>query len=120
MSNLIKKSVYTISGLGLLWVNSINTHAGDMFWTNRATNDIIWEERALETALQWYIGTLMTFLYILAVAYALWGWFQILTAGWDEEKVKKWKTILIQWAIWLLVIFISGSLVKWVLWVLWA
>jgi len=51
---------------------------------------------------------------ILNVVFALWGGFNILTAGGDEEKVKKGKTILIQAAIGLVVIFLASSIVQWI------
>jgi hypothetical protein len=38
-----------------------------------------------------------------------------LTAGWNEDKVKTWKTVIINAAIWIVVIFIVGSVVKWIL-----
>ena len=60
----------------------------------------------------------MTFLYLVAVLYALWGGFLILTAGGEDDKVTKGKTILIQWGIWLLVIWLAGTIVKWILSVL--
>jgi len=57
----------------------------------------------------------MVFLAIIAVLYLLWGGFQILTAGGDEEKVTKGKTIIIQAGIGLLVIFLANSIVQWIL-----
>lgn len=60
----------------------------------------------------------MTFLYLIAVMYALWGGFQILTAGGDDKKVSAGKTILIQAGLGLLVIWLSGTIISWVLSVL--
>lgn len=56
----------------------------------------------------------MLFLSIIAVLYGIWGGFQIVTAGGDEEKVKKGRTILIQVVIGIIVIWLAGSIVKWV------
>jgi len=55
------------------------------------------------------------FLALIGVCYGLWGGFQIVTAGGEEEKVKKGRTILIQVAIGLVVIFLANSIVQWVL-----
>jgi len=123
MKNLVKKSLYTTAWtvFAIQWTlnsvfanNSVNPTA--TFWTSTAniTADNL-EKDGLENALQRYVNFIMTFLYLIAVFYALWGWFQILTAWWDEEKVKKWKTILIQWAMWLLVIWLAWTIVSWVL-----
>ena len=54
------------------------------------------------------------YLSILAVCYGIYGGFQIVTAGGDEEKVKKGRTILIQVGIGIIVIWLAGSIVKWV------
>lgn len=67
-----------------------------------------------DSAVQTLITNAIGFLYLVAVVYALWGGFQILTAGGDEEKVKKGKTILIQAAIGLVVIFLASSIINWV------
>lgn len=56
----------------------------------------------------------MVYLSIIAVMYGLWGGFQIVTAGGDEEKVKKGRTILIQVIIGIIVIWLAGSVVRWI------
>jgi len=61
------------------------------------------------------VGNVMFFLGIIAVLYGIYGGFLILTAGGEEEKVKKGKTILIQVGIGLVVIFLANSIVQWVL-----
>ena len=67
-----------------------------------------------DSAIQVLITNAISFLYLVAVVYALWGGFNILTAGGDEEKVKKGKTVLIQAGIGLVVIFLASSIVKWI------
>lgn len=61
------------------------------------------------------LGFLVGLLYFIAVLFALWGGFQILTAGGDEEKVKKGKTTLIQAVIGLIVIFLASQIINWVI-----
>lgn len=61
------------------------------------------------------LGFLVGLLYFIAVLFALWGGFQILTAGGDEEKVKKGKTTLIQAVIGLIVIFLASQIITWVI-----
>lgn len=121
--NTVKKISYSTIWLWLSSLATLNTFAWwaseTTFWVNKATTTSQnLENRSLPDAIQFYVNFLMTFLYLIAVMYALWGGFQILTAGWDDEKVKKWKTILIQWAMWLLVIWLAWTIVKWVLSVL--
>lgn len=61
------------------------------------------------------LGFLVGLLYFIAVLFALWGGFQILTAGGDEEKVKKGKTTLIQAVIGLIVIFLASQIINWII-----
>lgn len=123
MNNLVKKSLYATAGTALVAVNSVNSVlAGgpdSTFGVTKAGTVTGWLENApLADTIQSYVNFLMTFLYLIAVLYALWGGFQILTAGGDDDKVSKGKTILIQGATGLFVIWISGTIIKFVLSVL--
>jgi hypothetical protein len=57
----------------------------------------------------------MFFLGIVAVIYGIYGGFLILTAGGEDDKVKKGKSIIIQVSIGLVIIFLANSLVQWVI-----
>ncbi len=65
--------------------------------------------------MQTLITNALAFLAILGVVYGIYGGFQIITAGGDEEKVKKGRTIIIQVLIGLVVIFLANSIVEWVI-----
>jgi len=67
-----------------------------------------------DVEIQNLINKALLYLSILAVVYGIWGGFQIVTAGGDEEKVKKGRTILIQVGLGIIVIWLAGSIVKWV------
>ena len=82
--------------------------------TVRVDDELKGSAEGADSAIQVLIANAITFLYLVAVVFALWGGFNILTAGGDEEKVKKGKTILIQAAIGLVVIFLASSIVNWV------
>lgn len=116
--NAMKKSSYAVAWLALGSLANLQALAQSdtTFWVNKATTTSQnLENRPLSEAIQYYVNFLMTFLYLVAVLYALYGWFLILTAGWDDDKVSKGKTILIQWGLGLLVIWLAGTIVKWVL-----
>lgn len=68
-----------------------------------------------DTAIQSLLRNAMLFLGIVAVLYGVYGGFLMVTAGGEEEKMKKGRTILIQVAIGLVVIFLANSIVQWVL-----
>ncbi len=107
MKNL-KTIAYATAGLTLLNINIVN--AGLNVPTTGAEQITTW--RPLVETIQWWIAALMTLLYIVAVVFWLWGAFNILTAAWDEEKVKKWKSVILNAVIWIVVIFIVGSLMS--------
>lgn len=45
---------------------------------------------------------------IWAIAY---GWFMMVVSTWDDEKIKKWKDIVIWWMVWALWIVWASSLI---------
>ena len=61
------------------------------------------------------LNYILGFLGLVAIAFAMYGGFQILTAGWDDEKVKKGKTTLINALLGIFVILISYTLVNWLI-----
>ena len=113
MKNIIKSTIYPFIWVMLLglW----NTYAAIKFWQEKVDTGLQWSQEWADTAIQKLITNFMAFLYLIAVVYLLWWGFNILTAGWDEEKVKKWKTVIIQSWIWLLVIFLANSIVQWIM-----
>ncbi|MGE4443874.1 MAG: hypothetical protein AB7E37_02700 [Candidatus Altimarinota bacterium] len=117
----IKKTSYGVAGVVLSSMASLSAFAQSdtTFGVNKAsTTGQNLENRPLSEAVQYYVNFLMTFLYLIAVLYALWGGFLILTAGGEDDKVTKGKTILIQGGLGLLVIWLAGTIVKWILSVL--
>ncbi len=119
MKNTIKNTAYAATGAWLLALNTV-TNAMDLkatknnnTWENGTNGDFV---TTLDTMLGYVIGLL----YFIAVAFALYGGFQILTAAWDEEKVKKGKTTLINAVIWLIVIFLASIIVNWIISLTWS
>ncbi len=92
-----------------------NSFAAIGFGTKPLDGGLQGTGNTLEVAIQKGITYFTTFLYIIAVIYGLYGGFLMMTAGGDEEKVKKGRTILIQVGIGLVVIFLASSIVSWIL-----
>ena len=109
----------TLSKIALTGVSTVltleQTFAAIDAGIGKVDPTLIWNTNTAETAIQIYIGKAMTFLAILAVVYGLYGGFLMVTAGGEEEKMKKGRTILIQVAIGLVVIFLANSIVQFVL-----
>jgi len=64
--------------------------------------------------INWVLGILS----LIVLVICLRGWFQMVTASWDEEKYKKWFKILKQAWLWLVVIWLSWFIVTIVFWIL--
>lgn len=60
---------------------------------------------------------ILWFLFILALILIIYAWFMVMTASWDDSKVKKWKAIITYTIIWLIIIFLAYSIVLWLAWI---
>jgi hypothetical protein len=112
------KKIAKVSFYWLIWAFSLAqvaiSEAAMSTWKSNVNDGIVWSTDSADQAVQVLITSAIRFLYLVAVVYWLrWG-FNILTAAWDEEKVKKWKTIIIHTIIWLIVIWLVGSIIEWV------
>lgn len=67
----------------------------------------------LSTAVQNLIASFSGILALVALVYGIYGGFLMFTAGGDEEKVKKGRTIIMQVGIGLVVIFLANAVVRW-------
>lgn len=113
MTNNIKKYFYAWAWMALLAQNTLAQAAISFGWSSTVNSGLKGSDQSADQSVQTLIWNGLKFLYILAVVYGIWGWFQILTAAWADDKVKKWKTILIQALTWLVVIWLAGSIVQW-------
>lgn len=56
---------------------------------------------------------LIWLIYLIAIVFGIYAWFQILTSWGDDWKIKKWKQTLIYVVIWLAVLLLSSVIVNW-------
>lgn len=106
----MKKIIYSLIGfvfLGLNYVSAMDVQKPVDQW-------LVWDKDPLDIAVQKIIWNATKFLSLIAVIYALWGWFLMLTAWWKDEQMKKWRTIIMQALIWLIVIWLANSIVSFV------
>jgi len=112
MKNIFKASIAALAVSHATLVTAIDFEGSSPGATVNAelkgTTTNLWD------TVQGFIDFLIGFLYLVAVIYALWGGFNILTAGGDEEKVKKGKTVIIQAIIGIIVIFLASSIITFV------
>lgn len=124
MKNIIKKSLYTTAWILLSSQAALANSTSGLSSTIKSTGSAT----ALENwTTGWFIETIQNIisyaawlLYLIAVVFALYGWFQILTAWGDDGKVKKGKTTLINAALWLAAIFLASTIINWVITLFWS
>lgn len=84
-------------------------------FNNQKPTTVDGSKQTADQAVQGIVNNAMVFLTILAVLYGIYGGFLMLTAGGEEDKVAKGRTILIQVAIGIIVIWLAGSIVNFVM-----
>jgi len=112
MKNIIKTTAYSAVALASIATTFAKPNYGEnevqARFAPEQSNDI---KATLSNILTYILG----FLSIIAIGFAIYGGFQILTAAWDEDKVKKGKTTLINALIGIFVIMMAWSIVGWLL-----
>ena len=112
MKKVLKTSFYVAASMLLTGLHTV-TNAIDT-GANRVDQDIVVQWTA-DQVIQTWLQNLLTFLYLVAVILGIWWGFNILTASWDEDKVKKGKTIILQALAWVVIIFLAWSIVEWLI-----
>jgi Type IV secretion system pilin len=110
--NTLKKLALTTAATAITLEQSF---AAISLGGDKVKGEISGSTEGADTAVQGLVKNAMAFLAIVGVLYGIYGGFLMVTAGGDEEKVKKGRTILIQVAIGLVVIFLANSVVQFIL-----
>lgn len=112
MKNIIKTTVYSTVAL-----SSIAYTSAIEFWEDKAKK-FAWDGNGGGTTLMGMVENILTFVlgftWLIAVVFAVYGGFQIMSAGWDDDKVKKGKTTLINALIGIFVVLVAYTLVGWI------
>lgn len=111
MKNL-RNAVVATAGLTALTLT--NTANAAINVTTENAEQIALDD-SLANVINGWIALFFNFLYLVAVLYGLYGGFLILTAAGDDDKVGKGKKVIINAVIGLVVIFLVGALMRWVI-----
>lgn len=78
----MKKLFYSALGLSMIWLNYVNAGNSDPFWEGKVDPSLTWPwpGQTADQSIQTIIGNAIWFLYLVAVVYALWWGFLMLTA----------------------------------------
>lgn len=88
---------------------------GDTFWVDRITENLQNGGDDLVLTADNIFGYIIWLFYFIAMIFAIYGGFTILTSGGDEEKVKKGKNLIIYVVIGLALVFLASQIVTWII-----
>ncbi len=109
--NTFKKLAYAGAATVMLVEQKIFADWKSLFGTDNATGlDPNWKDA--NVAIMDVVKALLQFVTLIAVAYALYGGFMILTAGGDDARAKKGRTIIIQVLIGIVVMWLAYAIVS--------
>lgn len=120
-------ALLTITSLASAWWNPFSTsnnldnpYKGQWYdldkWLKEVKNTVTWIEtnRSFSDYIQDVVVYLLGFVTIIAIIYMIYWGIILMTSAWDEEKVKKTKSIITYVIIWIFVIWLAYSLVAWI------
>ena len=108
MKNSIKLIIFWIL---FFYIN--HTFAMD-FWLDKIDKWLInWGWWWLVEVVTNILKYLIWLIYLIAIVFWIYAWFQILTSWGDDWKIKKWKQTLIYVVVWLAVLLLSSVIVNW-------
>ena len=122
MKNTFKKVLFSLWAIGLVWIGIYGTTNAQL--TPDPNSPQIWNvdittpDNKLINVITLFINRILWLLATIALVICLRWWFQMLTAAGDENKYKKWFTILKQAWIWLIIIWLSWLIVRLIFWVI--
>ena len=90
----------------IVWDQATIVDGVDLIDTNRNTNN------DLIIVIKNWINRILGVLSLIALIILLWGWFQMVTAAWDEKKYEAGFTILKQAAFGLMMIWVAWFVVS--------
>jgi hypothetical protein len=79
-----------------------------LIWTWR---DIIFDWAQIEIKSKAFFNHMVEFILIfawpVAIFFLILAWYYFITASWDEDRIKKWKNIIINVILWFIILLMS-------------
>jgi hypothetical protein len=113
----MKKYIYMLFLYFLVMQNNLVCYwdARSLFWTEKVDPAFKSWDTDFITLIDNIAIYIIWLVYFIAVMIAIYGWFLILTSWWEDDKVKKWKNIVIYMIMWIIIIFLASQVVHWVI-----
>ena len=86
-------------------------------WIDLVKDEVnsIYTDKPFSEKVQDIMLYLIWFVSFIAILYIIYAWFMILTWAWEEEKLKKAKTIIYYVAIWIILIWLAYPIVMFII-----
>ena len=86
-------------------------------WIDLVKDEVnsIYTDKPFSEKVQDVVLYLIWFVSFIAILYIIYAWFMILTWAWEEEKLKKAKTIIYYVAIWIILIWLAYPIVMFII-----
>lgn len=84
------------------------------FWLPKVNDWIVNKTWNIRDTVVDVIVYILWFIWLIWVIFVIYWWFKILTAWWDDEKVKSWKKVILYALLWIFIILIANSLISWI------
>jgi ABC-type transport system involved in Fe-S cluster assembly fused permease/ATPase subunit len=81
------------------------------FWLGKVNSALKWSTDTLDQTIQTWLVYALGFLAVVMVIYWIYWGFLVLTSGWEDEGSKKWKKVLLQALLGLVIIFLAWPIV---------
>lgn len=88
----------------------------DAFCLDKKTKSDLKVDKSLDKLIENSVVYLLWFVYLIAIIYWMYWAYNILTAASDDEKVEKWKKIILRAVLWIIVIFSASIIAQFLLW----
>ena len=85
-------------------------------WTKIVKNNIDWinTNQSFVDFVQDIVAYILTFISLIAVLYIIYAWFSILVSWWNDEVQKKQKKTIFSIIIWIVLIWLSYTIVNFI------
>lgn len=120
------KKMFSFAIIGFLWFVSLCLSfasaqqwwygSQDLWYNPSVPWSTAMKQDSLIVIVKSFINRVIALLGLIALIVLLYGWFQMVTAAWEDAKYKKWFKILQQAAMWLVFIGLSRLFVSVVFW----
>ena len=101
-------------------ITTQNPYVQKADWGETEDVKLIWtwtsKEDSFITVVKWAVNWVLGILALIALLYLMWGWFQMVTSGGDDDKYGAWFTILKHGATGLILIGVAWFIISIIFW----